>query len=598
MRSTGSLLYDIDCSVYRRLFPDSLPFAFHSTCPDNTQLSRELEDVFHEKYTTSVENSAANSLYPYHIFVRVAKGMSISPFDSMTSAPPLMPTEFIRLVDDEFLSLVEAWTIIGLLYLIAQEGKDFEESSEALRLQCRIPQKTHQMLIQLVTSRDWNVAMEDGQLRLDDSFCEELEKLITKIVKPEMTRIIPLKGLQAKSYQNTADRAILKKISMLPGVSKLIGRIINTLKRQQELFLLANQQMVTPQSHPRLYKLFWMAVQILDIEDLPILYIDSSLPGINAYTTGTDKKAYIAISSQAVLLLDDRELLYILGHELGHIQCDHVRYHALADVLLDSSTYIPVIGPLLSAVSKPILMPLLAAWLRYSELSADRAGLLCCQCREAVLRTMMKMGGHPWNLYHLLRTRTLIDQTMTFLKAREQSKLDRMFDLFNRLYATHPYLIYRASELLLWLQNAEYDEHVNTDEQGRISLGLRVLDDAQQQTILKEVEQFVVDWHMEHGVYLRKVIAKDVRKMIYDGICPTSRPLNSVGRIVLDIEQISATDFTYACTFYTVNDKKEIISVSRELNIDQSRDEAPAFVRAEFLKNGGNRISRVLYELK
>lgn len=433
---------------------------------------------------------------------------------------------------------------------------------------------------------------------IDKLFCRELENLIVEILKPEMTRIVPLVGLQAKSYQNTTDRAILKKISMIPGVGQLIEAIINTLKRQQELLLLANRQFVTPQSHPRLYKLFWMAVQILDIKDIPMLYVDSSLSGINAYITGTDKKAYIAVSTEAAFLLDKQELLYLLGHELGHIQCDLVRYHTLADVLLGTSSYLPVLGTLISAISKPVLMPLMAAWLRCSELSADRAGLLCCQCREAVLRTIIKMGGQPWNQFGEIYTRTLIDQTMTFLKVKEKSKLDRMFDLFNRLYATHPYLIYRASELLLWVQNVEYDEHINTDESGRRTLAERAIEDTQEQALLKEIEQFIIDWHMEHGSFLRKTLAKDLRKMLYENICPTSQPLNSVGRTVLDIEQISYGEISYTCTFYTVNKNNEVISVSQTLNYDTSRDEAAAAIRAELLKNGEKKICRILYELK
>lgn len=399
---------------------------------------------------------------------------------------------------------------------------------------------------------NWNVKIDEDIFYADDTFCAALEELVLDFVKPAMSKMVSLDGLSAVSYQNPTDRSILNTLSNMHGIKTLIGKIADFYKRPRELHLLANQQFVTAHSHPRLYKLYWTAVRILGLKEVPPLFIDSSLPGINAYTTGTDK-AYVAISPQCAFLLDERELLFIFGHELGHVQCDHVRYYALADAMLDGVNVVPVIGPIMTSLSMPVIKPLLSAWLRCAEISSDRAGLLCCQSKEAALRTLMKMGGHPWNAYHAIRTRTIIDQAFKFIEETRNSGMDRMFDLFNRLYASHPYLIYRASELILWMQNGEYDEHVHSDAEGRQLLKKRMSGDPAMNILMKEVEKFVVQWHVEQHSLDRKQTARAVRGMLYSQKKPELRPLNVVGQITLEVRQKDANTIEYFAAFTTLN---------------------------------------------
>ena len=66
----------------------------------------------------------------------------------------------------------------------------------------------------------------------------------------------------------------------------------------------------------------------MDVHDIPPLYLDSD-PRIAAYANGVNRP-YITVSYGAIERLEKDELLFVLGHELGHIKSGHVLYYFLA----------------------------------------------------------------------------------------------------------------------------------------------------------------------------------------------------------------------------------------------------------------------------
>ena len=107
---------------------------------------------------------------------------------------------------------------------------------------------------------------------------------------------------------------------------------------------------------------------------VPYTVVSKAVEGINAQTSGTDEFCYIEVSSMLVRCFTTPELKFVLGHECGHIACGHVIYHSLIKIALTMSRRIPIVGMLLSDLSS---LPL-DSWNRRSEISADRAGLICC----------------------------------------------------------------------------------------------------------------------------------------------------------------------------------------------------------------------------
>ena len=122
---------------------------------------------------------------------------------------------------------------------------------------------------------------------------------------------------------------------------------------------------------------------------LPEMYVQAD-PTLSAQTVGMDRPI-IVLSSGLVHHLDDDELRFVIGHELGHAISGHAVYRTLLLRLLG-------LGGLLNAIPggalgiRMVTVGLLE-WSRKAELSADRAGLLASQDPTAALRTHMKLAS-------------------------------------------------------------------------------------------------------------------------------------------------------------------------------------------------------------
>ena len=93
-----------------------------------------------------------------------------------------------------------------------------------------------------------------------------------------------------------------------------------------------------------------------------------------------DGRVFIMFSSSLLEAFNDSELLFVIGHELGH----HVYGHH----------QIPIGYVLKGQQPPPADLTLdLFAWSRYAEISADRAGAFCAQDLESVARALFKLAS-------------------------------------------------------------------------------------------------------------------------------------------------------------------------------------------------------------
>ena len=119
----------------------------------------------------------------------------------------------------------------------------------------------------------------------------------------------------------------------------------------------------------------------------PYAVVSPQLPGINAMTVGSDDEPCLVLSSFMVKTMSTEQLKFVVGHECGHIAMGHVVYHSAAAAAGSFSRLIPIIGPAIySFISYPM-----NAWERRSEITADRAGLLCCKDLELAQRTLLQI---------------------------------------------------------------------------------------------------------------------------------------------------------------------------------------------------------------
>lgn len=261
--------------------------------------------------------------------------------------------------------------------------------------------------------------------------------------------------MSALAFQHKADLEALESFKKVPMAATVL-RKVNELWTEKLFYVktIGDDLRLGPKQYPHIWEMYVEAARILDVPQLPDLYLDTSYE-VNAFAFGM-KKYTIVLNSGLVDLLDDTELMAVLGHELGHVKCEHALYKSLAAILTDLG------GDVLTSffgVTQLIMLPIQAAlfaWSRKAELSCDRAALLCTQDPQATARALAKLGGGGLRM----RQDTLdIDQVLE--QAKDYEKLDdsillKGMQLYQHWHSSHPYPIYRAKVITEWAASDEY----------------------------------------------------------------------------------------------------------------------------------------------
>ena len=104
----------------------------------------------------------------------------------------------------------------------------------------------------------------------------------------------------------------------------------------------------------------------------------------------------------------------------------------------------------------------LLAWARRAELSCVRAALLVTQDANVIGRTMMKLAGGTF------ASRVDYDQFLAqardFQKNYDEKALDRFWADVITSGLSHPFPVWRVSEILQWVESGEYKALINSPE--------------------------------------------------------------------------------------------------------------------------------------
>src|SRR3954447_2864679 len=258
-----------------------------------------------------------------------------------------------------------------------------------------------------------------------------------------------LTDISSRAWEHPADQGALVALRKLKGVQKgpkAMSGLIN--ERAVRLELMGSSIRVDERQFGVLHRLLAEVGATLDAPELPELYVQAS-PLFNAFTIGMDKPV-IVLNSALIDLLDEEELRFVIGHELGHAMSGHAVYQTLLLRLLSVSGLLSVIP--MGGLSIRMIIAALMEWSRKAELSADRAGLLATQDPGTAFRTHMKLasGGHVDNL----------DQTSFFAQGAEYAGATDIRDSVLKLLLierrSHPFPVSRAAELRGWVDSGAY----------------------------------------------------------------------------------------------------------------------------------------------
>ena len=263
-----------------------------------------------------------------------------------------------------------------------------------------------------------------------------------------------LTSISSRSWEHPADRAALAALRKLPVFDEVLKTLFGFFgEKPIRLAFQANALRVSERQYGNIYARYQDILETMDVEEYP-LYV-SQTPIANAGAYGMDKP-FIILNSGTVLILNDEELSFILGHEVGHIVSGHVLYRTMMVLLIQlAGLGFPIVG----LAARAVLMGLLE-WSRKSELSSDRAGLLSIQDADVAMTAMMKMAGGG----------TLSDQLDLgeFVRQAEEYReggdvADHVFKVLNLLGVSHPFWVLRLSEIRSWIESGDYDRIVAGD---------------------------------------------------------------------------------------------------------------------------------------
>ncbi len=269
-----------------------------------------------------------------------------------------------------------------------------------------------------------------------------------------------LSHLSSKLYEHPFDTQAMENIQRFPAIDTVLKTLIKeSYERANRLFHKANTVAITPKQLPHLYQLFLDAAYRLDLEQVPDIYLLQS-PVVNAYTTGVEKP-FVVLSSGLIDLMTDEEILCVMGHELGHWHARHVLYKMASRIFSEAASAIAEmtlgIGRLLTT---PMQLALLK-WDRCSELTADRAGLLVVRRVDVAIRTLMKLAGGSESIYEQMDYQEFINQAEDFQLDQDDSRLNRIYVLLQVMGQSHPFPVWRTSEILNWVKHGNYLELIS-----------------------------------------------------------------------------------------------------------------------------------------
>jgi Zn-dependent protease with chaperone function len=267
-----------------------------------------------------------------------------------------------------------------------------------------------------------------------------------------------LNGLSTKEYEHALDKTTLDVLRKIPILPKLVELVETPTSMARRYAMLGSDLRITEKQFPSLYKIFRQACDILEVPE-PLLYVSTN-PQLNAYTACPDKPI-IKIYSYLLDILEEDEIMFVLGHELSHIKCRHLVYSILGDLLSTGMLRIIVSTiPGLNLLYTPAEISLNYAfyqWVRASEYTCDRGGFLACQNLEASCRALMKLSGYSRKYANEVNLEEFFAQAQAFHEENEAA-LGKIQQILLSFGQTHPWGVLRVRQLMQFKNDGHYDK--------------------------------------------------------------------------------------------------------------------------------------------
>lgn len=191
--------------------------------------------------------------------------------------------------------------------------------------------------------------------------------------------------LSPEQFAHPDDIRLCQHLAQLPIINPITHTVFSTIEKMLMIEHLNNAILVGPTQLPSLHKSLLKACKILDMQP-PDLYVKhNSFPNANTLAF-RGSRPFILLNSGLLDLLESSEIEAVLGHELGHLKCDHGPWLSLLNMLtiIANSPFGVLLQP---------FRTLLYRWQCAAEFSCDRASFLVGRDFKIVSSVLMKLCG-------------------------------------------------------------------------------------------------------------------------------------------------------------------------------------------------------------
>jgi uncharacterized RDD family membrane protein YckC/Zn-dependent protease with chaperone function len=211
------------------------------------------------------------------------------------------------------------------------------------------------------------------------------------------------------------------------GVLVVVAMVYVTIARGA---LLGSCVMITRTQFPELFSVVERCASMLELP-MPMVFLRDDIR-VPVVAVGFGDPYSLIISTHWIDHFKEDELTFVVGRELGHIAAGHARLTSILSV---------------NGHENAIVSLIFGAWLRRTEFSADRAGLLCCGSTDAAYRAIALCE------FHLFARKV---DLAAFAQQRVEIAHDSVLRLGEWL-APNPYATNRMESLRVFHHTALYE---------------------------------------------------------------------------------------------------------------------------------------------
>jgi Zn-dependent protease with chaperone function len=260
---------------------------------------------------------------------------------------------------------------------------------------------------------------------------------VMNVTKTNLNRNIPVE-LKVENYALSTDLLISENIRKIPVLTKASETLIAYWSKPMEKAKIMGDGVKIQEGQlSSIYHLVKTAAERLQIKP-PEVFIKYD-PSYNAYTLGSNDDHIIVLHSSLVDDFTEEELLFIIGHEMGHIKSQHVTYQTIGRFINDG------FGAFVGALFTP-LKTAIDAWSREAEKTADRAGYLVTENPIDSIKALIMLA---------LGSRKLLSEFNLEAYLLQREELENFYGKLNLWFGgyNHPYLVTRVYDLIEFMRS-------------------------------------------------------------------------------------------------------------------------------------------------